>query len=253
MFASFRNSVIRALASHPVHSTPVCVARPSRTSLSLFSTAATLRNDSSLFPAHKLRRCPSCSYLLPTPLPVCPNCKHIEPVGRDALYHELLGFDYDANPFNVDQSQLRDRFRKAMTVVHPDLWAGRNDEKQKDAELISSILNTAYRTLSDPVQRVLYILRREGIPTEGENILDDPELIMEVMELRESIENAESQEEVDKIREENQGSIDKLVQEISRLIDTKDWSGVALAAAKLKYLRGIDDAARNWPNAVSDH
>lgn len=51
----------------------------------------------------------------------------------------------------------------------------------------------------------MYILTRQGVPAQGEETLEDPELLMEVMELREAIENAETQEDVDAVREENNG------------------------------------------------
>ena len=66
-------------------------------------------------------------------------------------------------------------------------------------------MNHAYGTLGDPVKRAFYILQREGIPdiSDSEQCVEDPSLIMDVMELRESIESAESQEVVDSIRAAN--------------------------------------------------
>lgn len=77
--------------------------------------------------------------------------------------------------------------------------------QQDTAAQISTYVNHAYGTLGDPVKRAFYILRREGIPdvSESEQSLEDPTLIMDIMELRESIESAESQEVVDSIRDAN--------------------------------------------------
>lgn len=71
-------------------------------------------------------------------------------------------------------------------------------------------MNNANRTLADPLQRAQYILTRQGVPAQGEDTLEDPELLMEVMELREEIENAESQEDVDRVKEENSSGSDFL-------------------------------------------
>ncbi|CAL1695830.1 unnamed protein product [Somion occarium] len=142
---------------------------------------------------------------------------------------------------------------RSITVVHPDRWAGRDEGKEQLIQSLSTTLNNANRTLADPLQRALYILKREGVITDGENIVDDPELIMDVMESREAIENAETQEEVNQIRKENQEKVEESVHEISKLVAVKDWSGVLTAATKLKYLRGIDDAAREWPRSLHDH
>lgn len=70
---------------------------------------------------------------------------------------------------------------------------------------MSTTLNNANRTLADPLQRVLYILERQGVPAQGEDTLDGSILLYDVLELREEIENAESQEDIDEIRTENNG------------------------------------------------
>ena len=46
----------------------------------------------------------------------------------------------------------------------------------------------------------------EGIEIGETDSLEDPELIMEVMEARERLESAETREEVDEIQVENQGA-----------------------------------------------
>lgn len=79
------------------------------------------------FPSSTQRQCPACSAPLPTPLPICPKCKHIEPISPDMGYHEMFGFNYEPNPFDIDTVTLRHRFRKAITVAHPDRWAGRDE------------------------------------------------------------------------------------------------------------------------------
>lgn len=50
-------------------------------------------------------------------------------------------------------------------------------------------------------------MQLEGIEIGETDSLEDPELIMEVMEARERLESAESREEVDEIQVENQGII----------------------------------------------
>lgn len=67
----------------------------------------------------------------------------------------------------------------------------------------SSILNSAYRTLSSPVLRAQYILAQEGYPPLETDKLTDQELIMEVMEAREELEEASSPDAVEIIRERN--------------------------------------------------
>ena len=68
------------------------------------------------------------------------------------------------------------------------------------------MVNHAFRTLQDPVLRAEHILREQGIDlAESEKTLEDPELLMEIMESREALDEATSQEQVDVLVSATQG------------------------------------------------
>lgn len=73
--------------------------------------------------------CTSCGKPLPTPLPACPNCSHIESIPSNPSYYELLGLDVDPklNPFVIDSKDLQQKFRKVQMYIHPDVWASRGE------------------------------------------------------------------------------------------------------------------------------
>ena len=67
-------------------------------------------------------------------------------------------------------------------------------------------MNHAFKTLQNPVLRAEYILREQGIDlAESEQTLEDPELLMEIMESREALDEATSQEQVNLIVSQTQG------------------------------------------------
>ncbi|KAI0655088.1 Co-chaperone Hsc20 [Cubamyces menziesii] len=199
------------------------------------------------------KTCPSCSAPLPTALPVCSNCSYIAPIPESMTYHEMLGTPYEPNPFAVDVRQLKNQFRAVQAVVHPDRWVSRPPEQQAIAAAMSSRINEALHRLSNPLRRAEYILAREGFAGEESDKLDDMELLMEVMEARESLANAQSPDEVAEIRAENDAKIQDSIQEIERLVADKDWPALRTAAIRLKYLQGIESAAAAWPASVHDH
>lgn len=164
-----------------------------------------------------------------------------------------MGLSYSPNPFVVDPSQLKDRFRDLQRVIHPDKWSGRGSGIQEIAAELSSVVNKAYGTLLNPFSRAEYIMRLEDIHISETESLDDPGLITEVMEAREELDSAESREEVDRIQAENGAKIDELLPEISDAISSKDWDAAKNATIKLKYLQGIHAAAEAWPDRVHDH
>jgi len=70
---------------------------------------------------------------------------------------------------------------------------------------LSNAVNAAYKTLTSPLHRVEYILRRNGVETGEEDQLDDIELISEIMETREEIDNVQpgNAERLLALRDEN--------------------------------------------------
>ena len=76
---------------------------------------------------------------------------------------------------------------------------------QEIAAELSSVVNKAYGTLLNPFSRAEYIMQLEDIHISETESLNDPELIMEVMEAREELDSAESREDADRILAENEG------------------------------------------------
>src|SRR5690242_11858651 len=62
-------------------------------------------------PSSGARTCPVCSKPLPSFLPACTNCWNIFSLPPDVTHHELFGLPYEPNPFIVDLSALKQRFR----------------------------------------------------------------------------------------------------------------------------------------------
>ena len=65
------------------------------------------------------------------------------------------------------------------------------------------MLNTAYKTLLSPVLRAQYILTLEGFPPSEVDKFSDPEFIMEVMEMREELEEVQTEEALEQISSRN--------------------------------------------------
>ncbi|EIN13742.1 Co-chaperone Hsc20 [Punctularia strigosozonata HHB-11173 SS5] len=192
--------------------------------------------------------CPSCRAPLQTRLPVCAKCSYISPAPPTLTHHDIFDIPYEPNPFVVDVGELKHRFRNVQRVVHPDTWSSKGPEKHRLAENLSSHVNDAYKTLVSSTRRAEYILKQNGVEMGEEEQLDDPELIMEVMEAREALEEAENEDQVEKIRRQNRERMIETRHELERLIGEKQWEEAKEATIRLRYLRGIDEAARAWPN-----
>jgi molecular chaperone HscB len=115
----------------------------------------------------------------------CPGCRKIQPLPRGADYFAFFGLP---QKLTLDLATLEQQFHSLSWKLHPDRFArASEDERQLSLDLTSQ-LNDAYRTLSNPVARVEYLLSLHGMRKEGQKKQQaPPELLEEVFELNESL------------------------------------------------------------------
>lgn len=104
--------------------------------------------------------------------------------------------------FALDESRLRSRFLEASARCHPDRFTDPVD--QADAAERMGRLTQAYRVLSEPGSRAVALLHRRGGAATSAGDKPDalpPDLLMEMMEVRESLETAVADNDTAKIAE----------------------------------------------------
>ncbi|MCC6680349.1 MAG: Fe-S protein assembly co-chaperone HscB [Phycisphaeraceae bacterium] len=90
--------------------------------------------------------------------------------------------------FDLDEADLHARYLSAAARNHPDRFT--DPLEQAEAADRAALLNDAYRTLSDPEQRANALLRvLGGSAKEDDNTLP-PDLLMDMMDVRERMEDA---------------------------------------------------------------
>src|ERR1700730_11272292 len=88
----------------------------------------------------------------------------------------------------IETPVLEKKFLELSWKLHPDKFVNASAEEQELSLKGSSELNDAYRVLRDPVARVEYLLKIEGMRKEGEHKQQaPPELLEEVFALNESL------------------------------------------------------------------
>jgi molecular chaperone HscB len=93
--------------------------------------------------------------------------------------------------FDLDLDSLERRHRELSKVLHPDRWVGRPAAERRHALGRAIEVNAAWRALRDPVRRAEALLARLGIAFgEGQEPSATPELLAEMMELREGLSEA---------------------------------------------------------------
>lgn len=155
-----------------------------------------------------LPACWSCDYRLTRSELVCGSCDKIQPADPERDHFQLLGLG--AARFDVNPGELEKRYKTLQFRLHPDrnVATVAAEERQHAADQASA-LNAAYRVLRSPLARAKYLLRLTrsegahagggggGVPEEEveestiHGTIDNPELLMAVMEAREEVEGAE--------------------------------------------------------------
>lgn len=118
------------------------------------------------------------------------------------MFDEILNKNYFQlfeleQTFVIDVEQLQNKMRELQSIYHPDKFA--NSQEQLNAALmVSSHINHAYKTLRDSQLRATYLLELNDIKVDL--VYDtkfSPEFLMTQIEIRERIEEAKDNEDID--------------------------------------------------------
>jgi molecular chaperone HscB len=133
-------------------------------------------------------KCWSCGQEVADGQPFCGSCGKVQPP-RQADYFGMFGLPPQ---LDLDVQTLEKQFYRYSRKLHPDLHARASQQEQEWSLAQASLLNDAYRTLKNPLDRTKYLLRLEGVQFEedrGPNPSKVPaDLLEEVFELNMQLE-----------------------------------------------------------------
>ncbi|KAK8018843.1 hypothetical protein PG991_008033 [Apiospora marii] len=150
-------------------------------------------------------------------------------------------------PFHVDVPTLRREFLKLQAKAHPDMHPQAHKHR---ADAASARINEAFKTLTNPLLRAQYLLelagRGDNPGTDEAAKVEDPELLMEVLEAREMIEEAESEEDLAPLRDENMARERGSEGVLDECFKTGDLERAAAEAVRLRYWVNIRESIDAW-------
>jgi molecular chaperone HscB len=115
----------------------------------------------------------------------CDRCVKVQPVSKEADYFTCLGFP---RRLMVDQSKLEAKFYELSRAFHPDFYQNKSETEKTISLGNAATLNTAYRTLRDPIQRAEYLLDLEAGAVKTIRTSPPADLFEEILELQETLE-----------------------------------------------------------------
>jgi molecular chaperone HscB len=141
--------------------------------------------------AVQIQPCRHCGTSAPVDVHFCPRCERILTLGRHGDYFAFFGLP---RRLEVDLKDLEQRFRALSRQFHPDYYYNATSTERLASLERSSYLNDAFRTLRDPIGRIEYLMRVEGVASKESREASaqvPPSLLEEVFELNEELEAVE--------------------------------------------------------------
>lgn len=176
-------------------------------------------------------------------------------------YFDVLGVK---RAYHLDPAELEERYLALSKQTHPDRFAKALPRERLEAVVRNTELNDAYKVLKRDIKRAEYLLKLEGIDVGEEKpqattgatkqLVVDPRLLMEVMELREGLAEARSDGDEGKVAQMT-ADVQARHAEALRIVDAgftayesgdrSQLDAIARALVAIRYYgRFLDEAAQ---------
>jgi molecular chaperone HscB len=141
--------------------------------------------------------------------------------------------------FAQDRAAIDARWKELQREAHPDRFAAQGQAAQRVAMQWSARINEAYQRLKDPLKRAAYLCELRGAPINAENNTAMPAaFLVEQMEWREALDDAQSEADVDALDEQLNGARKQVLERIGQLLD--EQNDAQAAAQQVRALMFIE-------------
>jgi molecular chaperone HscB len=140
--------------------------------------------------------------------------------------------------FAQERATLDARWKELQREAHPDRFAAQGAAAQRLAMQWSVRINEAYQRLKDPVKRATYLCALHDEPIDAEtNTAMPPAFLMQHMEWRESLDEAEAPAALDALHVEVIAARAQALSSLDWLIDEKgDYAEAARQVRALMFI-----------------
>ncbi len=186
------------------------------------------------------RVCWSCNGPVDADALFCGTCRVVQPP-RPIDHFARLGL---APHFMLDRAELDRRYFTRQRQVHPDRFANRTARERAISQNQAVTLNEAYDVLRSPLTRAEYLLRLAGAPVDAAQTLHDPELLVEQMARRESLDEARDVAGVETCIGAAVADAMTAESDIAAAFEARDQVAARRSTLRLRYLQRLVDEAR---------
>lgn len=115
----------------------------------------------------------------------CERCVKVQPLSKEQDYFSSLGLP---RLLTIDATALENKFYEMSRSFHPDFYQMKTDTERSISLENSALLNAAYRTLKDPIQRAEYLVRLEAGAVKEIRNHPPADLFEEILSLQDDLE-----------------------------------------------------------------
>lgn len=149
-------------------------------------------------------------------------------------HFELFGLPIQ---YQLDGSLLSNQFRELQRQFHPDNFSTASERDRLMSVQKAAQINDAYQVLKQPISRVEYILALHDIDIRSEQkTLQDPLFLMEQMELREELEEINSEDELFDFDAKVDNIYKQYLLDVQNQLEASLWEQAAEQVRKLKFI-----------------
>ena len=154
--------------------------------------------------------------------------------------------------FDLSEDELKKSYRSLMANLHPDKHYEKSPSEQEALREKASEVTQSYQILKAFPTRATHMLQLFGKVEDMDessmkDLLDGSQgnlLLMEVMEIREEIDETDSEEGLKSLLEENTKKIEDVCNQLAGAFSTEDLDLALELTVKLQYYNRIDETIR---------
>ncbi|CAN9512935.1 unnamed protein product [Ophioblennius macclurei] len=172
----------------------------------------------------------------------CVACKVVQPPDEGASYFKIMDCDHT---FTIDTQKLQRRYLQLQRSLHPDNFSQKSAKEQGYSESQSALVNKAYTTLLKPLSRGLYMLELAGMRIdEGTDSGARADFLMELMEINEALDEAQTPAQAEKIGRDTKGKLADLTKQIDAALCEGELQTAKALLAQMKYYANIEEKVK---------
>ncbi|TKY53189.1 Iron-sulfur cluster co-chaperone protein HscB [Spatholobus suberectus] len=176
------------------------------------------------------------------PFLVCDSCRCIQPVDGSVDYFDIFRVE---RKYDIEGENLEGKYKEWQKKLHPDLVHSKSQKERDFAAGQCARVIDAYRTLSKPLSRGIYLLKLYGVEVNEEQTISDPELLAEILEIREAVDEATNSEDLNRILSEMQEKMQNWSNAFGHAFQSQNFEEAKMAIRRMTYYsRVIDEVVK---------